>query len=133
MCLVAQACPTLCDLMDCSPPGSSVHGIFQARILQWVAISYLGDLPFPGIEPDTWVSCIGRQILYHCANWEAPILHLILAKRPRSIDISCCNSENWPQRSENKVTLKLKTNCILNSQDKAGQTTKAQFQNDCQG
>ena len=38
--LVAQSCPTLCDPMDCSPPGSSVHGILQARILEWVAISF---------------------------------------------------------------------------------------------
>ena len=38
--LVAQSCPTLCDRMDCSPPGSSVHGIFQARILNWVAIPF---------------------------------------------------------------------------------------------
>ena len=37
--------------MDCSPPGSSVHGILQARILEWVAISYPGDLSDPGIEP----------------------------------------------------------------------------------
>ena len=36
----AQSCPTLCDSMDCSPPGSSVHGIFQARILKWIAISF---------------------------------------------------------------------------------------------
>ena len=36
--LVAQLCPTLCDPMDCSPPGSSVHGILQARILEWIAI-----------------------------------------------------------------------------------------------
>ena len=36
---IAQSCPTLCDPMDCSPPGSSVHGIPQARILEWVAIS----------------------------------------------------------------------------------------------
>ena len=47
---VAQSCPTLCDLMDYSLPGSSVHGIFQAKILEWVAISS-GDLPNPGIEP----------------------------------------------------------------------------------
>ena len=40
MCSVAQARPTLCDPMNCSPPGSSVHGIFQARILKWAAISY---------------------------------------------------------------------------------------------
>ena len=37
---VAQSCPTLCDPMDCSPPGSSAHGILQARILEWVAISF---------------------------------------------------------------------------------------------
>ena len=37
---VTQSCPTFCDPMDCSPPGSSVHGIFQARILEWVAISF---------------------------------------------------------------------------------------------
>ena len=39
MCLVTQSCPTLCDPMNRSPPGSSVHGILQARILEWVAIS----------------------------------------------------------------------------------------------
>ena len=38
-CVCAQSCPTLCDPVDCSPPDSSVHGIFQARILEWVAIS----------------------------------------------------------------------------------------------
>ena len=38
--LVAQSCPTLCDRMDCSPPGSSVHAILQARIVEWVSISF---------------------------------------------------------------------------------------------
>ena len=37
---VAQSCPTLSDPMDCSPPGSSIHGIFQARVLDWVAIAF---------------------------------------------------------------------------------------------
>ena len=37
---VAQSCPTLRNPMDCSPPGSSVHGIFQARLLEWVAIAF---------------------------------------------------------------------------------------------
>ena len=37
---VAQSCPTLCNPMDCSPPSSSIHGIFQARIVEWVAISF---------------------------------------------------------------------------------------------
>ena len=37
---VAQSCPTLCDTTDCNLPGSSIHGIFQARVLEWVAISF---------------------------------------------------------------------------------------------
>ena len=48
---VAQLCPTLCNLMDCSPPGSSVYGVLQARILEWVAIPFSSDLPNLGIEP----------------------------------------------------------------------------------
>ena len=40
LCSVTQSCPTLCEPMDCSPPGSSVHGIFWARILEWVAIPF---------------------------------------------------------------------------------------------
>ena len=40
VCVVAQSCPTLCNPTDCSPPGSFVHGIPQARILEWVAISF---------------------------------------------------------------------------------------------
>ena len=44
---VAQSCPTLCDPVDCSPPGSSIHGILQAKILEWVAISFSrGSSPF---------------------------------------------------------------------------------------
>ena len=50
VCSVTQLCVSLCDPMDCSPPGSSVRGIFQARILEWVAISSPGDLPVPGVE-----------------------------------------------------------------------------------
>ena len=50
-----QSCPTLCDILECSPPGSSVHGILQARILECVAVffsraSYRGIESFPGIE-----------------------------------------------------------------------------------
>ena len=44
---VPQACPTLCDPMDCSPPGSSVHGIFEARILERVAISFSRRASWP--------------------------------------------------------------------------------------
>ena len=45
--LVTCLCPTLCDPMDCSPPGSSVHGILQARILEWVAIPFSGGSSQP--------------------------------------------------------------------------------------
>ena len=47
---VAQSCLTLCDPIDCSLPGSSVHGIFRAIVLEWIAISFSRDLPDPGIE-----------------------------------------------------------------------------------
>ena len=55
-CLVIKLCPTPCDSMDCSPPGSSVHGIFQTRILEWVACPPPGDLPNPGMEPASLMS-----------------------------------------------------------------------------
>ena len=52
---VTQSWPTLCDPMDCSPPGSSVHEILQARILEWVDFPFSRDLPNPGIEPGSLV------------------------------------------------------------------------------
>ena len=65
----AQSRPTLCDHMDRSPPGSSVHGIFQARILQWVAMSYSKVSSQPRDQSCiSYVSCIGRQILYHVSS-----------------------------------------------------------------
>ena len=51
LCLDVWSCPTLGDPMDYSPPGSSVHGIFQARILEWAAMPVSRDLPNPGIKP----------------------------------------------------------------------------------
>ena len=47
----APSCLTVCDPMDCSPPGSSVHGIFQARVLEWVAISYSRGSSRLRVEP----------------------------------------------------------------------------------
>ena len=49
--LVAQSCPTLCSPTDCSPAGSSVRGIFQTKILDWVTISFFRGSSTPGIEP----------------------------------------------------------------------------------
>ena len=59
----------LCDLMDCKPPGSSVHGISHARKLEWVAISFSRGSSQP--RDQMHISCIGRQILYHRASREA--------------------------------------------------------------
>ena len=69
----AQLCPTLCDPMDCSPPGSSVHGILQTRVLEWSTISYWrrSSLPRDRIHRVSCISCLGRWVLYHCAPWEA--------------------------------------------------------------
>ena len=72
MCSVVQSCPTLCGPMDCSLSGSFVHGIFQARILEWIAIS--SSRKSSQLRDETLVSCIScidRQILYHWATWEA--------------------------------------------------------------
>ena len=72
---VAQSCPTLCDPVDCSPPGSSVHGILQARILEWVAISFSRGSSWPrdqtqvsriaGRHFNLWATFSGRQRKYH--------------------------------------------------------------------
>ena len=70
-----QMCPTLCDSMKCSPPGSSVHGIPQAGILEWVAMSSSRGSSPP--RNQTWVSCIGRQVLYSWATREAFIWQCI--------------------------------------------------------
>ena len=67
----AQSCLTLYDPMDGSPPGTALHGIFQARILEWVAISYSGGSSQPRDWTCVcWVSFVGMQVLYHCATWE---------------------------------------------------------------
>ena len=61
-----QSCPSLCDPMDCSPPGSTVHGILQVRILEWVAMpsSRRSSSPRDWTRV-SYVSCIGRWVLYH--------------------------------------------------------------------
>ena len=63
---VTQSYPTLCDSTDCSPPGFSVHGLLQARILEWIAIPFFRASSWP--RDRTQVSCIGRWILYHWVN-----------------------------------------------------------------
>ena len=76
--LVAKSCPTLCDPMDCSPPGPSVHGISQAKILEWVAISISRESS--QAREQTHDSCIGRWVLYH---WAIRETHLFIYSIPK--------------------------------------------------
>ena len=63
VCICAQSCPILCHPMDCSLTGSSVHGIFQARIMEWVAISFSRGSSWSKDRTHvSCVSCIGRQV-----------------------------------------------------------------------
>ena len=64
MCLVTQSCSTHCDPIDCSPPGSCVHGILQARILEWVATFSSRGSSWP--KDWTWVSCTAGRVFN---NW----------------------------------------------------------------
>ena len=70
----AQSCLTLCDSMNCILLGSSVHGIFQAGILEWVDISFSRGSSQP--RDQTCASCIGRQILY-CLNHQGSPIYCI--------------------------------------------------------
>ena len=70
-----SSCLTLCNPMDCNPQGSSVHGISQARTLEWVAIFSSRASSWP--KDQTTVSCISRQILYHWVTWEAHLFSTI--------------------------------------------------------
>ena len=80
---VTQSCPTLCDPMDCSLPGSSLHGILQARVLEWVDISFSRGSFRP--RDWTWVSCIPGR---HFNLWATsslctyPEIFLCICKHP---------------------------------------------------
>ena len=71
-CSVAQSCPALSDPMDCSPPGSSVHGIFQARILEWVAISSSRD--------QVQVLCVSSQLAKNLPAMTVTLLWFLVRK-----------------------------------------------------
>ena len=99
------SCPTLCNPMDSSPPGSSVHGILQARVLEWAAISFSRD-PFPTQGSNTGpLHC--RQMLYHlshqgslCLLWKLHFIN-ISYKYMKKVHIKvpvhhCCHLSHSP-------------------------------------
>ena len=70
-----QSCPTLCNSMDCRLPGSPVHGILQARILEQVDVPSSGDLPNPGIKPMSLTSpALAERFFTTSVTWEALLL-----------------------------------------------------------
>ena len=88
-CSVAEPYVTLCNPMDSSPPGSSVRGVLQARILEQVAISSSGGSSRPGNQTRiSCVSCIGRWILSQCATWKAQMDVWTLEKWKDACDTS---------------------------------------------
>ena len=102
LCICAQSlqsCLTLCDPMECSPPGSSVHGILQSRILEWAAILGCHGL-LQGIFPTQG----SNQHLLHLLHWQADSLPLCHLSSTSSSAQTCflhffhrCNPQNTPQ------------------------------------
>ena len=85
-CLVGKSCPTYCNPMNCSLPGSSVHGTFQAEILEWVVISFSRGSPWPR----DWTciscgSCIGRWTLYPLNHQGSPQKYVKMGKNKQEL------------------------------------------------
>ena len=92
----SQSCRTLCNPMDCSPPGFSVHEILQARILEWVAVSFSRGSSWP--RDQTWVFCIAGRFFTIWATREVPIYSLGAVKRDLNHPWWC--SITWAHFSE---------------------------------
>ena len=120
--LAAQLCAILCDLVDYCPPGSSVHGILQARILQWVVISSLQEIfPDPGVEPGSpvlhvdslpsepsWKLCVCVCARTHAQTYYISISIYIYAYSTRIQILLCCYSVSFLLNIRTRL---LKRNC----------------------
>ena len=88
-----QSCPTLCNPMECSSPDSSVHGILQARILEWAACPSPRDLPDPGIKPH----------LLYLLHWQVGSLPLAPPEKPNMSNTCYRKSINFSLWISDKV------------------------------
>ena len=104
-CMHAQLCPILCSPMDCSPPGSSVHGISQARILEWVAIPFsMGSSQPRDRAHVSYISCTGRRVLHHQCHLRS---HLKLFLSCLFMLISSCTTSRNVRVPSRKSVAKL--------------------------
>jgi len=85
-----QSCLTLCDPLNYSPPGPSVHGILQARILEWVAIPFSRETSQP--RDGTWVSHVAGRFFTLCDTREAPVVCItyVIFRYPINVLKPCC-------------------------------------------
>ena len=111
-CLVTQSCLTLCHARNCSLPGSSVHGILQARILEWVVISFSKESSQP--RDQTGISCIGRWILYCWATREgSPVNSYMYTYVPSLLGLPRTPSPNPTLPSRATQSCKLRCLCFM--------------------
>ena len=101
---VTQLCPTFCNPMDCSLPGSSIHGIFQARILEWIAISFSRR----SSQPRDWTQVsriVGRCFTIWATREVLPCRRLCLISRPLNVDNDKIH-ETWFSRRQTSKKIK---------------------------
>ena len=102
--LVTQLCPTLCNPVDCRPPGSSVHGASQVRILEWVAISFSRASSWP--RDQTQISCIAGRLFTTWANQGSPIISTLMLLLIWQQVLACSPEvgDPWTRRSVELLT-----------------------------
>ena len=105
--LAAQSCPTLCNPVDCSLCNSSIHGILQARILEWVAISF--SRAYSCHRDQTWIFWTGRQILNCLSRWGSPFWRRLLLLSRFSCVWLCDPIDGSPPGSPVPGTLQVRT------------------------
>ena len=121
--LVAQSCPILCDPLDSSPPGSSVHGLLQARILEWVSISFSrGIFPSQGLNLNL-LHC--KQMLYCLSHQGSPHFYSRQQWPPTYLLFQTLHTwvtPFWPMRCKQKLNPTVTAEKAFDFSDRRGQT-----------